>query len=244
VISVDDWQTWAAGHLASELRWLSPEEAWDRVVLSGGNVARAVRKGLLGEQLVRDAERAIASQTLWLLATCERLGFSLMEATWSKYPGACPYCVRDSPIPWEQLQAIEPSGVDGEIVFASCSCAGHPKPDYSEVKELVWPFRIRLDLRPSTVRGFENMFERIYGTVHEHVPLADIAFHVQEEAAEVLAELKNRDLECTRDEVADAFSWLASLAGHPQITSAGGRRLRVEDALARHFGGPGRTYGR
>lgn len=167
-----------------------------------------------------------------------RLGFSLADATWTKYPGVCPYCIRDAGRDWRQLADVPaPTDPDAGFVFRDCQCTP-PRPEYDDLKDLLRPFRQRLDARPSTITGFERMFDLLYGSSHAGMEFAAIAFHVHEEVGEVIKEIENRDYERCPEEVADVFSWLASLAAEPDFRSHSGYGFGIEEALRREYGGP------
>lgn len=60
-------------------------------------------------------------------------------------------------------------------------------------------------------QGWQEMLARIYGNVNKIQSFEAIAFHLIEEAAEVAKEIRLKNEENLRDEVADVFAWIVGI---------------------------------
>lgn len=94
--------------------------------------------------------------------------------------------------------------------------------------------------RPETLDGWVAMFAKIYGLAHAHLSLGDKTLHLMEEVGELEVELRKADrvrsglLELPQSldlsgEIADVFSWLATVYSHME------KVLHRTDAFIRSF---------
>jgi NTP pyrophosphatase (non-canonical NTP hydrolase) len=209
-------------------RWRSPADIWLRAVEAAGDLARVFRiRENMGERL----PEALTDLLVWLFSTANRLGFDLGSASWAKFPALCPYCYelgRD--------QDVDLTRPDRSIFVRVCVCNAIGKArSYTEIRaELAELRQERLSLRPTSLSGWQDVFNGIYGRRHG-ANIDQLAFHFVEEVGEVARELRyHQYLDC-QDELADMFSWVLSLAN-----AAGrflGANLDVADALWRSYPG-------
>lgn len=103
------------------------------LIWSLGVVSSATRKGLSGK-----VPRYLADSFAWWVALCNFLQFDIEEILWEKYPAACIYC----------------------RARKNCSCEGVK---FGFEQESLSSFRANTRRRPKTMRGWQQMFDRIYG---------------------------------------------------------------------------------
>lgn len=181
---------------------------WLHAVEHASSVGEALRKDEYTEAFC-----AIARVFGWLcsfVAKCYydekaesvfKLNRRLSEIVWNKYPRMCYACVtfpchcmaRKREV--EKVKRITP---DQEKLLASARELGQP---------------------PSSLDGWAQMFEAIYGNYHYASSLVGTGFHFLEEVGEVaksvvdLQEKEAQDksgklIRTAEDEIADVFSWL------------------------------------
>ncbi|KKU52268.1 MAG: hypothetical protein UX72_C0007G0016 [Parcubacteria group bacterium GW2011_GWA2_47_10] len=125
----------------------------------------------------------------WLCAFCNRSNIHLSEAVWHKYPNVCPY-------------GLEERG---------CVCITREEVYNPTLPELL---RFRNDYRnmPSTMKEFQDMFDRIYGPVNKVKSKVAVLCHLAEEVGEVGKDYRTKNREGLEAEVADTFAWLCGLS--------------------------------
>jgi len=146
----------------------------------------------------------------WSITVANRMHFNIEEILWRRFPYLCSYC-------------------------AACPCACQAqKPD--QRPELL----IDDSKRPTTLRGFQQMFDQIYPTSGR--TLADAGVHWAEETGEMseaihtyLHEHRPEQLRSIAEEVADFISCTMGVANSAGIDIAGGSaELFYKNCLACH----------
>lgn len=125
----------------------------------------------------------------WLCAIANRLGIDLQEALWNKYPGVCPYCLRNE----------------------NCACAiEHPNiPD----KELALRrFRRDRASEPKTLAEHQVLHHKLYYRQNRRIFVIQTAAHIAEEAGEISREFRHKNPAGLQDEMADVVSWIFAVA--------------------------------
>lgn len=125
----------------------------------------------------------------WLCSFCNRHKIDLTEVTWQKYPNICPYGLEEQ----------------------NCVCMPGGKKYDPTTHELL---RFRNDRRnmPTTIRGFQDMFRRIYGPINSVQTIGAALNHIAEEIGEISRAYRLGRREEMEAEIADAFAWLCALA--------------------------------
>ncbi|MBI2042241.1 MAG: hypothetical protein HYT21_00600 [Candidatus Nealsonbacteria bacterium] len=155
--------------------------------------ARKDRRTLFKEQM--------ANIFSWSMAVVNRLGIDPQEALWEKYPGVCPYCLREK----------------------DCICGTeHP---IVENKELALRRfrRERADRRPQTLKDHQELHLRLYSWQHDRELPIVVAAHLVEEAGEVSCAYRRLGMANSDtaknflfneliSEMADVMSWMFALA--------------------------------
>ncbi len=145
----------------------------------------------------------------WHMGVCNRLGVDIQEALWRKYPGVCPYCLKEK----------------------DCICGTeHPKIADAELK-LRRLRRERRGREPKTLAGHQALHRRLYSWQHDcELPIIIVA-HMVEEIGEVsyahrhfvMAEdtvQKNRFWDNVCEELTDVLSWMFALANRLEFDLA------------------------
>lgn len=181
------------------------------------------------------------------------------DIIWNKYPGVCPICF------WRRVNNGIKSSAEIE---KPCDCLIHDvenrdkadteeekkkkeKNNQERVKALRKYARSRLENKPATIDGWQEMWRKLYEANLRQISLVDIGFHLLEELGEVSdAMLRMYSYTETFDgqprwnqiwleeEVADVFSWLLTLVNSlqiiPDITEQFLEHLGVSDILKLH----------
>jgi NTP pyrophosphatase (non-canonical NTP hydrolase) len=156
-----------------------------------GALAEQIREGQKG-----DSERYVGSLFAWIFGLANEWEFSLQEALWTKYPGYCRTCGRDTDCIdawWESEQMKK-----------------NKKPQEKTSDK-------SYDI-PRNLSGWIEQWDRIYGAkIRVAMPISDIMHKLYEEYAEILQELDKITFEQTgapkdlKIEVADFVSWIFGL---------------------------------
>ena len=145
----------------------------------------------------------------WSMAVTNRLEINIQEALWYKYPGVCPYCLKEK----------------------DCICGTeHP---IIKNKEIVLRRlrRERAGREPQTLTEYQTLHGRLYSWQHDRELPIVIAAHLVEEAGEVsyahrhleiAKKSKTRDywLNSVREEMSDVISWMFALANRLEFNLA------------------------
>lgn len=155
--------------------------------------ARKDRRSLFREQL--------ANIFSWSMAVANRLHIDIQEALWAKYPGVCPYCLKDR----------------------DCICGTeHPTVENKE-RVLRRLRRESEDRKPQTIKDHQKLHRRLYGWQHDRELPIVVAAHLIEEAGEVSCAYRHLQMansDAARNfllnelvaEMADVISWMFALA--------------------------------
>ena len=145
------------------------------------------------EVVRKDDLKKISSQSAriysWWNAIGNRFNLDLEEALWYKYPGVCPYCLRD----------------------ANCLCAIE-HPDIPDKEQSLRRLRMERSRQPKTLSEHQLLHKTLYGPQNKRIMVIQIAAHLAEEAGEVSSEDRHKDTSGLCDEMADVASWLFALA--------------------------------
>lgn len=126
----------------------------------------------------------------WYNAVANRLDINLQDILWHKYPGVCPYCMRDR----------------------DCLC-GLEHPDMPDKENILRRLRRERDERePLSLREHQLFHKRLYGRQNARIMLFQTAAHLVEEAGEVSRAFRHGNREELCDEMADVASWIFALA--------------------------------
>lgn len=128
-------------------------------------------------------EVPIAHLFSWLVAFTTSLRIDIEKAVFQKYQGLCPYCGRKR----------------------NCICIS------SEKKPSRW-FKYCVAKTPSSLAGWQNLFNKIYGNVNKVAGRNKIWLHLLEEIGEVSRAFRMKKRRVIREELADVFAWFFSLS--------------------------------
>ena len=163
--------------------------------------ARKDRRSAFREQL--------ANIFSWHMAVANRLGIDIQEALWYKYPGVCPYCLREK----------------------DCICGTeHPVVEDKE-RKLCQLRQEYAGHEPQTIIEHQAFHRRLYGWQHDRELPIIIAAHIVEEGGEVSHAYRHftmarnpKEKDCwrnrAREEMADVFSWMFALANRLEFDLA------------------------
>ena len=180
----------------------------------GKLIARLIEEiSHLMEYARKDRRKAFRMQLAnifsWSMAVANRLEINIQEALWYKYPGACPYCLREK----------------------DCICGTeHPIIDGKEII-LRRLRREHAGREPKTLAEHQALHKRLYSWQHERELPIVIAAHLVEEAGEISyahrhfemakdREEKDHYLNDTCEEMSDVFSWMFALANRLEFDLA------------------------
>lgn len=168
---------------------------------------------LLMEDARKDRRVALKEQLAhvfsWYMAVANRLGIDIQEVLWHKYPGVCPYCLREK----------------------DCMCGTeHPVIGGKELK-LRRLRRERAGHEPRTLAGHQALHGRLYSWQHDRELPITIAAHIVEEIGEVSCAQRHFVIERNREkkndlwnevlaEMADVLSWMFALANRLEFDLA------------------------
>ena len=151
-----------------------------------GNILRSISNTC--ECMRKEDAQGIVSCLPILFSTMtvfwNRVGVNILEAAWLKYPGVCPYCLREK----------------------ICSCIVQEL-HYSRDKDALEALREDKENRPQSIAEWQTMLERIYGNVNKIKSTYAVWFHFIEEIGEVSSALENDDCDNLLEECADMFAW-------------------------------------
>ena len=119
------------------------------------------------------------------------ISLNLEDMVWEKYQGLCPYC-----------------GVE-----KNCMCITQDK------RPMHW-FQNPNGTRPTSLDGFQEMFNGIYGKLNRLLPHIAVWLHLQEEIGETSRAfrlLERQGLQMLRNELADVFAWLMAFCNRLQV---------------------------
>ena len=171
---------------------------------SDEELVRRFLEEILGmmEPMRKDDREAFKTQLpkifSWYCALANRQGINLQEALWYKYPGVCPYCLRDE----------------------SCYCGvEHPKIPKEEKEDSLRKFRReRIGREPIVFKDHQALHARLYKGQNARILPFQIADHIGEEAKEVSEALRHNDKKAFCDEMADVLSWLFAVATRLELS--------------------------
>lgn len=192
--SLDQWVDMFSDIYGSRNRGQSDESLWLHVVEKTSRLAENLRKQHIPPRLNKKGKLAgvlvdIPDTFAWLSAFTSRVG-SLEEMTWSKYPGACPYC----------------------LVEENCVClGGKPSLSDEEHETKLKALRENKIYQPKTLNAWQEMFGRIYGRANKIQSLDQVGFHLMEEVGEVAKAFRLQSSQELKEELADVFAWLMGL---------------------------------
>lgn len=232
--SLDDWQRLIVQVFARNNAFMSPKTIWLRTIEQAGELAEVLRKEDYSE-----CEDVLADLLAWVLAFANKVGIALADAVWAKYPGICPYCLpsddidilRRTPI----VQQIDGSSV---TILGRCTCGLR---DYAPYKgSTVVELRRDISRKPTTLTEWQALFYGVYGLGHDKLRGPDaVAYHLQEEIAEVAREIRLERFQEAQEELADVFSWILCLASRlGRYTNVNDGKINMDEALWRNY--PGR----
>lgn len=126
----------------------------------------------------------------WFNAVANRFNINLQEALWKKYPGVCPYCLREQ----------------------NCACQiEHPEiPNKDQILRRLR--RERQGREPQTLSDHQKLHGRLYGKQNERIfPIQTVA-HLVEEVGEISRDFRHGRQEELTAEMADVASWIFAIA--------------------------------
>lgn len=133
----------------------------------------------------------------WWTAVGNRFKIDLHEALWIKYPGVCPYCIRNK----------------------NCFC-GVEHPDIPDKDRLLHKLRMEREREPRTLIDHQTLHDDLYGAQNKRIFEIQIAAHLAEEAGEVNLEARHNNRSGLCDEMADVGSWMFALANRCKFVLA------------------------
>ncbi|MFZ2359054.1 MAG: MazG nucleotide pyrophosphohydrolase domain-containing protein [Anaerolineae bacterium] len=180
--TLDDWQSMFAQIYGRNNSRLDASTIWIHMVEEMGEVAKDLRTEDFGSLKV-DLPDVFA----WLCAFADREGISVAQATWDKYPGVCPYCLRPS----------------------HCVCIGGGYEGYDESRVVRFRTAHR---RPDNLSDWQKQLRTIYGNVNRIVVTTSIGFHLMEEIGEMAKQLREGNHRGYSEGIADVFVWIMALS--------------------------------
>lgn len=173
---------------------LSDEQIWLRMVEEVAGLAEALRKQHITPRndekgRLQGALANIPDAFAWLSAFSFRYG-SLEDMTWHKFPGVCPYC----------------------FVEKNCVCISQ-KPSIAgdEGERRLEEYRKAKQNHPITLYGWQEMFDRIYGSANRIQSVEQVGFHLMEEVGEVAKSIRLEDILKLKNELADVLAWIIGI---------------------------------
>lgn len=145
----------------------------------------------------------------WYMGVANRLGVNIQESLWQKYPGVCPYCLREK----------------------DCICGTeHPVMEDKELRLR----RLRHEhagREPKTLAGHQALHNRLYSWQHDRELPIVVAAHLVEEGGEVshayrhfvmVKDQQEKELWWGRvcEEMTDVLSWMFALANRLEFDLA------------------------
>ena len=118
-----------------------------------------------------------------------RLKVDLQEVLWYKYPGVCPYCLREK----------------------NCICAVE-HPHIPNKEQILRKFRRDRQSEPKTLKAHQELHRELYALQNRRIMVIQTAAHLAEEAGEISKEYRHKNHEELCDEMADTGSWMFALA--------------------------------
>lgn len=131
----------------------------------------------------------------WILGLGSILEIDLEEAVWHKYPNICPYCLQKK----------------------NCICISRQLKYRPNIKKLE-TYRIRVNNIPTTLYGWQKMFDRIYGGVNTIKSQLQLWLHLFEELGEISKALHQRKGGNLEAELADTLAWLFAVCTKLRIS--------------------------
>lgn len=144
---------------------------------------------LVRKEDIEEIARNLPRLFVWLMAFIDRVGIDISDALWEKYPGVCPYCLKE-----QNCMCITQ-----ETKYDSCQL---------RLKEI----REKKENIPKSLTGWQQSLAAIYGNVNRLQMLIQIWLHVCEEIGEISGAFRKKWGDNLREEVADAMAWLLSVS--------------------------------
>lgn len=163
-------------------RHKSDLQLWLHLTEEAGEVAKDMRK-----ERFDDLNRDLPDIFAWLCTFANKTSIRLEDAIWDKFPGVCPYCLREE----------------------HCVCIAEGRDAYDKTR--IEDYRQNISKKPATFLEWSEMFRRIYGNVNTILSHASIGFHLMEEIGEVARDLRKDDHKSYRIEIADVFAWMLAI---------------------------------
>lgn len=222
-LEVLEYRTWNISDFSRMFREIYEEKNKDRssmeklthVTAAVGNLAEALRKQHITPR-VDDKNReagiliSVADAYGWLNAFAEDYG-NLEEMVWYKFPGVCPYCLSES----------------------NCGCIAQES-SLTKQERMKEVEKLRAENeRPSTLNGYQEMLDRVYGNANRAQTLSQVGYHLMEELGEVSNALIDRDLQEIRKETADVFGWLVGIV--VKCADIVNKEYRLDDIIYNRF---------
>lgn len=253
-VSLDEFVAAVAGIYKRQDKKRSIWDIWLHTVNHAAAIGEEARKYKPGEKLLQE----IADFSMWLFTfvgkiegtfglvtgrqgigeSTIRTKMTFSDIIWNKYPRVCPLCFgrrMDQGISVSDTKLMEP-----------CECLIHPvetRDQEMTLEERERINRLRIESlqqyaaghkndKPSSVDGWQQMFQQIYEPNLRHLSLGDIAFHLLEEVGEVsnaMLRTYTYDKEkfqsgepawrqiALENEIADVSSWLFTLINYLEL---------------------------
>jgi NTP pyrophosphatase (non-canonical NTP hydrolase) len=149
-----------------------------------------VRKDGRSEEDSRKIGIKLARIFRWRMAIADRFNLDSQEIHWHKFPGVCPYCLRDH----------------------DCSCAVE-HPDIPDKENILKRLRMeRHGREPETLTEHMALHKKLYGRQNARILPMQTVSHIGEEIGENLQAWEDCDLEKLEDELPDVDSWIFATA--------------------------------
>lgn len=172
---------------------------------------------------VKARENAIDRLTrsfFWLCSLSLKLGVDLESAIWYKFPGVCPYCL------------------DCHPDTSKCSKGTKEPIDIWRLRDIA---NQKFEIIPQTLRGWEEMFKRIYPATAAQ-GLEYLSKKLVEELGEVGGELtkpvkriqllKETGIDFLAFEMADIFAWMCQVSNALRLPTIAGDESVLANSVA------------
>lgn len=155
---------------------------------------------LLGKAARKDYREEIPKKLAhvfgWYVALANRWDMNLQKVAWHKFPGVCPYCLREE----------------------NCSCGIEKSPIEDEITKTLNRLRYEREGRePETLDDHQKLHKTLYATKQACDELNKFVAHLLEEVAEVSEARRHQNGENLEDEMADVLYWILALSNRLQI---------------------------
>lgn len=143
----------------------------------------------------KDMPLQLARIYSWYNAVANQYDCDIQDILWEKYPGICPYCLREQ----------------------NCIC-GAEHPDTANRENILRRLhRDRERREPKTLYEYQLLHAKLYAWQNERILLIQTAAHLAEEAGEMSLEFRHKNIGQAKMELADIASWIFALATRLEI---------------------------